>query len=305
MTTPDVRAEERLTAFAAHRPLLFSIAYRMLGSSSDAEDVVQDAYLRWQRAGADDVRSAKDYLSATVTRLSIDHLRSARVRREVYVGPWLPEPLVGVDEHDPLAATTLAESLSTAFLVLLERLTPTQRAAFLLREVFAFDYADVARILDTTEANGRQLVQRAKQHIAAGRPRFSADRKAASVLSERFLKASSDGDLDALVEMLSADAVAYADGGGKFAAARRPIVGSERVARFVASVVAKWRGVGEVRVSAVNGGVGLLHYVGGALRAVMTVAAADAWRVDRVFIVVNPDKVRVTPRIRSSESTSE
>jgi len=296
MTTPDVRAEERLTAFAAHRPLLFSIAYRMLGSSSDAEDVVQDAYLRWQRAGADDVRSAKDYLSATVTRLSIDHLRSARVRREVYVGPWLPEPLVGVDEHDPLAATTLAESLSTAFLVLLERLTPTQRAAFLLREVFAFDYADVARILDTTEANGRQLVQRAKQHIASGRPRFSADRKAASALSERFLKATSDGDLDALVEMLSADALAYADGGGKFAAARRPIVGSERVARFVVSVVAKWRGAGEVRVSAVNGGVGLLHYVDGALRAVMTVAAADASHVDGVFIVVNPDKVRLAPR---------
>ena len=295
MTTPDIRAEERVSAFAAYRPLLFSIAYRMLGSSSDAEDVVQDAYLRWQRADGGDVRSAKDYLSATVTRLSIDHLRSARVRREVYVGPWLPEPLVGVDEHDPLAATTLAESLSTAFLVLLERLTPTQRAAFLLREVFAFDYADVARILDTTEANARQLVQRAKQHIASGRPRFSADRKAASALSERFLRASSDGDLDALVEMLSADAVAYADGGGKFAAARRPIVGSERVARFVASVVAKWRGVGEVRVSAVNGGVGLLHYVDGALRAVMTVATGDA-RVDRVFIVVNPDKVRPAPR---------
>src|SRR5512144_1325551 len=182
MTTPGLSADERTTAFGEHRPLLFSIAYRMLGSWSDAEDIVQDAYLRWQRADGD-VRSSKDYLSATVTRLSIDHLRSARVRREVYVGPWLPEPLVGIDEHDPLAATTLAESLSTAFLVLLERLTPTQRAAFLLREVFAFDYGDVACILDTTEANARQLVQRAKQHISSGRPRFSPDRKAASALS--------------------------------------------------------------------------------------------------------------------------
>ena len=288
---PDLREEERLATFAAHRPLMFSIAYRMLGSASDAEDVVQDTYLRWQRADLDAVRSDKDYLSAMVTRLSIDHLRSARVRREVYVGPWLPDPLVGVDERDPLAAATLAESLSTAFLVLLERLTPTQRAAFLLREVFAFDYAEVARILEATEANARQLVQRAKQHIASGRPRFSPDREAASALTERFLSACSNGDMSALMEMLSADAMAYADGGGNFAAARRPILGAERVARFVAAVIAKWRGSGEVRLSAVNGGVGLVQYSGGAVRAVMTVALVDAERVGRVFIMVNPEKL--------------
>jgi RNA polymerase sigma-70 factor (ECF subfamily) len=291
MTTPDTRVEQRLATFAAHRPLMFSIAYRMLGSSSDAEDVVQDTYLRWERADVDAIRSPKDYLSAMVTRLSIDYLRSARVRREVYVGPWLPEPLVGVDEHDPLAAATLAESLSTAFLVLLERLTPMQRAAFLLREVFAFDYAEVARILDTTEANARQLVQRAKQHIASGRPRFSPDREAASALAERFLTACNEGDMDALMEMLSADAVAYADGGGNFAAARRPILGAERVARFVAAVVAKWRGSGDVRVSAVSGGIGLVRYEGDSVRAVMTVAAADAQHVGGVFMMVNPEKL--------------
>ena len=291
MTQPNSLSEQRIAAFAECRPLLFSIAYRMLGSSADAEDIVQDAFLRWQAADRGGVQSPKDYLSAMVTRLSIDHLRSARVRREEYVGPWLPEPLVGVDEHDPLAATMLAESLSTAFLVLLERLTPTQRAAFLLREVFAFDYGDVARIVDTTEANARQLVQRAKQHIAAGRPRFSPDSKTASALAEQFLTACADGDVDELVEMLSADAVAYADGGGKFAAARRPVLGAQRVARFVASVVTKWRGSGEVRVSAVNGGVGLLHYADGVLRAVMTIAAADASHVSGVFIIVNPDKV--------------
>src|SRR5512132_1999324 len=153
----DFATDERADPFWEHRPLLVSIAYRMLGSASDAEDIVQDAYLRWRRVNPLDVRSPKDFLSTTVTRLAVDHLRSARVRREVYVGPWLPEPLVGVDERDPLATMGLAESLSTAFLVLLERLTPTQRAAFLLREVFAYEYADVARVLETTEANARQL----------------------------------------------------------------------------------------------------------------------------------------------------
>jgi RNA polymerase sigma-70 factor, ECF subfamily len=279
-------------AFHAQRPFLFSIAYRMLGSAADAEDVVQDAFIRWQRADQAAVRSPKDYLGATVTRLAVDHLRSARVRREVYVGPWLPEPLVGVDEHDPLAAATLAESLSTAFLVLLERLTPTQRAAFLLREVFGFEYAELARMLDTTAANARQLVRRAKQQIASGRPRFASDHGAAGRLAERFLTACTGGDLDALLELLSADAVAYADGGGKFAAARRPIVGAARVARFVASVVSKWRAAGEVRVAAVNGGIGLLLHASGRLRAVLTIGAADAERVGSVFIVVNPDKLR-------------
>jgi RNA polymerase sigma-70 factor (ECF subfamily) len=286
-----LQSDHRLAAFGECRPLLYSIAYRMLGSWSDAEDVVQDAYLRWQTAGVDDVRSAKNYLSTTVTRLSIDHLRSARMRREIYVGPWLPEPLVGIDENDPLAATTLAESLSTAFLVLLERLTPSQRAAFLLREAFDFNYSDIAGILDTTEPNARQLVQRAKHHIVTNQPRFSPDHKTAAALTERFLTACTEGDMDSLVQMLSADAMAYADGGGKFAAARRPIAGADRVARFVASVVAKWRHAGELRISAVNGGTGLVFYAGGALRAVMTVGAADTQHVGSVFIIVNPDKL--------------
>src|SRR6185436_19821677 len=180
---------DHVAAFGEHRPLLFSIAYRMLGSVADAEDVLQDAYLKWERAGEAEVRSPRDYLATTVTRLSVDHLRSARVRREVYVGPWLPEPLVGVDDRDPLAAVSMADALSTAFLVLLERLTPTQRAAFLLREVFEFDYDDVARMLETSGANARQLVQRAKQHLAKARPRFETDRKTAQDLTHRFLDA--------------------------------------------------------------------------------------------------------------------
>jgi len=287
-TVPD-----RAATFHEQRPFLFSIAYRMLGSAADAEDLVQDAFLRWQRADQTEVRSPRDYLGATVTRLAVDHLRSARVRREVYVGPWLPEPLVGVDERDPLAAATLAESLSTAFLVLLERLTPTQRAAFLLRDVFGFEYADVARILQTSEPNARQLVQRAKRHITEGRQRFAPDPRVAAQLAERFLAACAGADMEALLDMLASDATAYADGGGKFAAARRPIVGASRVARFVASVVAKWQAAGAVRVAPVNGGIGLLFHAGARLRAVLTIAAADdARHVGGVFIVVNPDKLR-------------
>ena len=285
-------ADDHATVFRQHRPLRFSIAYRMLGSASDAEDVVQDAYLRWERADTTDVRSAKDYLSTTVTRLALDHLRSARVRREMYVGPWLPEPLVGVDEHDPLAATTMAESLSTAFLVLLERLTPTQRAAFLLREVFDFEYAAVARVLETSEANARQLVQRAKQHIAAGRTRFSSNGRQADELARRFLTACTTGDVDGLLSILAEDAVAWSDGGGKVSAARRPVVGADRVARFVASIVRKWSTSGDVGIAPVNGGVGLLFSRAGRVRAVMTIAAdRSGERVGDVFVVRNPDKL--------------
>jgi RNA polymerase sigma-70 factor (ECF subfamily) len=286
----DQAPSPQLESFREHRPLLFSIAYGMLGSVADAEDFLLEAYLRWETADATKVRSPKDYLSATVTRLAVDHLRSARVRREVYVGPWLPEPLVGVDEHDPIAAVELADSLSTAFLVLMERLTPTQRAAFLLREVFAFDYADVARVLETSEGNCRQLVQRAKQGIVSGRPRFPQDAAAARDLTRRFLDACTSGDMDELLAMLAGDAVAWADGGGKFAAARRPVMGAERVARYVSSIVRKWVAAGEVRLEPVNAGLGLSLYVRGKQRGVITLDS-NGERVEQVFLVVNPDKL--------------
>jgi RNA polymerase sigma-70 factor (ECF subfamily) len=287
----DFAGDARLDAFREHRPLLFSIAYRMLGSVADAEDIVQEAYLRWLEVDVSEVRSAKDFLAATVTRLAVDHLRSARVRREVYVGPWLPEPLLGADERDPSTAAEVADSLSTAFLVLLERLTPTQRAAYLLREVFAYEYAEVARILQTSEANCRQLVQRAKHGIAAGRPRFAGNEAAAQSLARRFLEACATGDLNDLLSVLADEAVAWSDGGGKFSAARKPVVGAERVARFLTSVVGKWRSSGEVKIDVVNGGLGLSFHVGGRLRGVMTLDLNDE-RVGQVFIVVNPDKLR-------------
>lgn len=282
--------DPRAATFQEHRPLLFAIAYRMLGSAADAEDVVQETYLRWQAAADVVVRSPKDYLSATTTRLAIDHLRSARVRREVYVGPWLPEPLVGIDETDPIADVALGDSLSTAFLLLLERLSPHQRAAFLLREVFGYEYADVARLLGTSQANSRQLVQRAKRQIAGGRPRFDADRDAASALARRFADACATGDLDGLVAMLATDSTAWSDGGGKFAAARRPVFGADRVARFLASVLGKWRSTGTVRVEPVNGGPGVVLEIDGRRAGVLTVAA-DANAIRAVYLVMNPDKL--------------
>jgi RNA polymerase sigma-70 factor (ECF subfamily) len=292
MLAPPPELPEHARVFRDCRPRLFAIAYRMLGTVAAAEDVVQDAYLRWQRVDAADVRSPRDYLGAMVTRLALDQLRSARARREVYVGPWLPEPLVGVAAEDPGAATALAESLSTAFLLMLERLTPTQRAAFLLHEVFAFDHAEIARILETSEPNARQLVARARAHLAAGRPRFAAEPARADDLARGFLTACTTGDVGSLVALLEHDVVAWADGGGKFSAARRPITGAERVARYVSSVVAKWRAAGEVELAAVSGGVGLVFRRRARIRAVLTVAVGEGSdRIAGVFVVLNPDKL--------------
>jgi RNA polymerase sigma-70 factor (ECF subfamily) len=298
--SPD---DGRTAAFNENRPLLFSIAYRMLGSAADAEDIVQEAFLKWHRADIADVAAKKSYLSTMVTRLAIDHLESARVRREVYVGPWLPEPLVGVTSDDPLAAAALADSLSTAFLVLLERLNARERAAFLLREVFDFDYPEVARMLDVGEANARQIVKRAKQHIAAGKPRVSSDTRTAERLAKRFLDTCVSGDIDGLLAMLSPDVVAWADGGGKFAAARHPVRGADHVARFVASLAHKWSESGELRIAPVSGGLGLLFSVRGVLRAVLTVGSSgDAESISSVFVVVNPDKLAPIARQREEEA---
>lgn len=206
------------------------------------------------------------------------------------MGPWLPEPLVGVDANDPLAATALSESLSTAFLALLERLTPTQRAALVLREVFEFPYSSIASILKTTEANARQLVQRAKRSIAEGRPRFPCDPHVAAELTKRFLMACTSGDLDGLVATLADDAVAWPDGGDRFHAARRPVIGANRIARFVASIVKKWHEAGDVRRTPINGGPGLALRIGGRVRAVMTVDVKED-RIAGVYIIVNPEKL--------------
>jgi RNA polymerase sigma-70 factor (ECF subfamily) len=222
----------------------FGVAYRMLGSVSEAEDVAQEALLRLARQeGPIDEPAA--WMTTVVTRLSISVLRSARARRESYVGPWLPEPLVEDPAPGPASRAELADSLSLALLVLLERLTPVERAAYLLRDVFGYGYAEIAEIIEQTEVNSRQLVTRARKHLEAGRPRFDADEAARDVLLERFLAAADEGDLAALEELLAKDAVLYADGGGKAMAPQEPLFGATLIARFMASGALVRRALGE------------------------------------------------------------
>ncbi|MFD5632053.1 MULTISPECIES: RNA polymerase sigma-70 factor [unclassified Streptomyces] len=224
----------RTEEFEELRPLLFSIAYRILGSVSEAEDAVQETWLRFD-ASATQPTSTKAFLSATVTRISIDVLRSARVRREVYVGQWLPEPLLTDPYEDPARSAELADSLSMAALLLLERLSPLERAVFVLREVFTFGFPEIATTLGRSEAACRQLAVRARRHMDAGRPRFEADRQEREKLAERFFDALRQGDVDCLRELLAADAQLLGDGGGKAPQLARTVVGADKVARLLVS----------------------------------------------------------------------
>ena len=244
------------------KPLMFSIAYRMLGSATEAEDIVQEAFLRFHKetSGGTEVDSAKAYLSAVTTRLSIDHLRSARVRRERYVGTWLPEPILTEEEDDVALQAETADSLSMGFLVLLESLTPVERAVFLLREVFDYGFDEIARIVGKTEENCRQISVRARKHVHDAKPRFEASRARKEELARRFFDAVGDGDLDGLVSMLAADAVAYGDGGGKAPAFPRPVHGRDKVARLLLGAAggAERFGVVELRFVEINGEPGVL-----------------------------------------------
>jgi RNA polymerase sigma-70 factor (ECF subfamily) len=228
----SLREDNELEALRRHG---FGVAYRMLGSVSEAEDVTQEALLRLTRQD-EAISQPAAWITTVVTRLSINVLTSARARRESYVGPWLPEPLIEDPAPGPAARAELADSLSLALLVLLERLTPVERAAYLLREVFGYDYADIAGVIERTEVNSRQLVTRARKHLEADRPRFDADEAARDALLERFLAAAEQGDMEALEELLAKDAVLYADSGGKAMAPRQPIFGATLIARFMAAV---------------------------------------------------------------------
>jgi RNA polymerase sigma-70 factor (ECF subfamily) len=289
VTEPDEPAE-------ALRPLLFSIAYRMLGTVSDAEDIVQEAFLRHQRALGEGTRieSTKAYLSAVTTRLAIDHLRSARVRRESYVGQWLPEPLLTDDgKEDPAVYAEQADSLSMAFLLVLERLNPVERAVFLLHDVFGYGYDEVAAIVGKSEANSRQLAARARRHLEANRRRFDAPRQERHELAERFFAAVIDGDLEGLVGMLAEDVVVYGDGGGRAPQWMVPIAGVDKVSRLFAGLGRTMREIGiRVQLREVNGQPGaLVRDPDGRITNVFVLDVADG-RVQTVRSVINPDKLR-------------
>jgi len=276
------------------RPVAFAIAYRMLGSVSEAEDVVQEALLRMHRALAGGLRieSPRAYLATVTTRLAIDELRSARARRERYVGDWLPEPIVTDAASDPARHAEMADSLSLAMLVLLERLSPEQRAVLLLRDVFDYSFAEVAAILERSEASVRQLAVRARRHVEEGRPRFETSAAEREALAARFFAAAQRGDLAALESLLAADVVLQGDGGGKVPALAGALHGRERVARTLLA----WLRQGErmpgarLRPAAVNGQPGALLLIGEALLGVWGLDIADG-RIQRIRSVVNPDKL--------------
>jgi RNA polymerase sigma-70 factor (ECF subfamily) len=280
---------DREAAFLELKPMLFSLAYRMLGARADAEDVVQEAYLRWREAADDEIRSPRAYLATVTARLSLDALKSAQRKREVYVGPWLPEPLVG-----PLGAQSveMAESLSLAFLHLLESLSPPERIAFLLYEIFEMPYSELASLLETTEANCRQLVTRAKKRIQQKKKRFSVDREQHRNVLEKFLYACASGDPSQLTSLLHQDVVLYSDGGGKVRAALNPIFGAEKVMRFFTGIVKKnaLRGY-SARLAEVNGEPGAVFYKDGELAQILSLEVGESGQITNIFLIANPDKL--------------
>jgi len=284
-------------AFEAHRRQLIALAYRMTGSVADAEDIVQEAYLRWERADHDVVREPKAFLSKIVTRLCLDALKSARAQREIYVGPWLPEPVIGEGAMTLDEATELAQDVSNALMLALERLTPSERAAFLLHDVFDSSYAEVAEALDRSEAACRQLTSRARAHVRGARPRHAPTSDERARVVRAFGAAMLTGDVEGLQKVLAEDAVLYPDGGGRVLSALRPIYGADRVARFLFGVMKKFPLGASTRVleETINGAPGFCVEEGG--RLLQTIAfEIQEERITAVYVVRNPEKLA---RVRS------
>ncbi|WP_255954305.1 RNA polymerase sigma-70 factor [Streptomyces odontomachi] len=297
--------------FETHRPRLFSLAYRMLGSAAEAEDAVQDAYLRWGHrphpsgsgAGAEreGIEQPAAWLTTVLTRLCLNRLTSARARRERYVGPWLPEPVLTADGAlGPLESVEQRDAVSTALLLLLERLTPVERAVYVLREAFAYSHREVAETLDLSEANARQLYRRATAHVAAPERRFSAEPERLRALVESFLAAARDGDLSRLETLLAKDVTWSGDGGGKARAGRRPIEGRTKVVRFLAGGAIKFAGGMDFQITEVNGAPGLLIREDAQLIAVATFELRDDV-IAEMRAVVNPDKLAYVARQLAGE----
>jgi RNA polymerase sigma-70 factor (ECF subfamily) len=291
MRRDEPSPEAGVEIYERYRPLLFSIAYRMLGSVSDSEDILQEAFVNWQRASArEEIHSPKSYLSALVTHLCIDQLRSAKVRREKYVGSWLPEPLL--TERGPEADDVLPldGSLSMAFLVLLESLSPVERAVFILREVFGYEYPEISHIVGKSEANCRQIARRARQSVAARRPRFESSPEQEERLASGFIAASTSGDMEELLALLSEDVILYSDGGGKARAPLRPIYGADKVVRFLIGVLSK-EPPASIDLVRVNGGPAIVAYDPEGRPVGVVVLEISGGRIGAMYLVVNPEKL--------------
>ncbi|MFD4190447.1 RNA polymerase sigma-70 factor [Amycolatopsis thermoflava] len=281
-------------AFHQHRNLLFAVAYRVLGSAADAEDVVQDAWIKWSAADRSQVADPKAYLARIVSNLALERLRSARHQRETYVGPWLPEPILTTG--DSADAVTGADSVSTAMLVVLETLSPLERAVFVLKDVFGFSHAEIADAVDRSEAAVRQAAHRAREHVRARRPRFPADRAKQRAVTERFLAAATGGDVNTLMELLSPDVTLWTDGGGKVRQALRPVVGAETVAGWFAAIgTVTYQGVAPADVvtelTEINGGPGLVFRGPDRVLATVTFDFDTEGRITTLHNVANPDKL--------------
>ncbi len=276
--------------FAALRPRLFSIAYRMLGTRADAEDVLQDAWLRWDKADKAALQSAEAWLVTVVTRLAIDRLRAAKAEREAYVGWWLPEPLVEVDGHTPEVAAERADDLSMAFMLVLERLSPDERAAFLLRQVFDHDYAEVASLLGKSEAACRQLVHRAAERVKQERPRFEVPKEAHRRLLAQFVQAARSGQRADMQALLAEDVQLVGDGGGKVQSFSRILQGAYRIANLYWALWRRLPAQVVYRMATVNGEPGVLRYVDGQLESAQAFVT-DGERIVAIYVVRNPDKL--------------
>lgn len=283
-----------LETFNSHRPLLFGIAYRMLGRVSEAEDIVQEVWLRWRQQDAFAIRSAKAWLVSATTRLCIDQLRSARRQREDYYGVWLPEPLMPTSDGDPASEAELADSLTMAFMLLLESLGPVERAVFLLREVFGHDYEDVAAIVGKSEANCRQIVSRAKAQLEAAPRHAAPPTEQARRLVEAFLAATASGEVKNVLALLAEDSAAYSDGGGRVRAAGRPILGADHVSRFFVGIWPRFALSMEHRPTTINGHPGLVMSKGGQIHYAFSFEIV-ADRIRAIYLICNPDKLRHLP----------
>ncbi|MFV2102672.1 RNA polymerase sigma factor SigJ [Micromonospora sp. LOL_024] len=285
-----VDAAEAAGALEAHRPMLLGLAYRLLGSRYDAEDVLQEAYLRWVRVDRSEVTEPRRYLSRVVTHLSMDRLRARRATRESYVGPWLPEPVPTVPSpFGPLERAELRDSLCTALLHLLERLTPPERAVYVLHTAFELPYAEIAQLLDRSAADCRQLHHRAADRIGRDQRRFTADRAEQERLLEAFIAAATEGDLAALTKLVAADATAWSDGGGRVRAARNPVTGADRVARFLLGIRNKGWPLSVHRTELNGQPAAVVLAVNGFAYAVTL--GISAGRITDIYLVVNPDKL--------------